>query len=864
MNITRDFGFGSIEGTVTLDGIPITIDSWTDGTIAASVSVGASTGTLLVTRSDSGVTTEVGVTLNIENCTTTTVLNVPSTQFSTIQSAIDAAEAGDLILVAAGTYNENVVMYKPVRLQGAGNGSTFINANPSPTERLQAWHARLDALGATDLVNFLLFDPFTTAETPGFIVLGETVYPNGTDVAPLPGTKTFNPGNSFSAPQAQAVIDGFTISGSKVGGGIFVFGNADDLVISNNEITGNSGSFAGGISIGSEGVDDFQNLNAVIRGNKIHRNSGIQGPGGIAMHEGSDNYLVENNLVTGNLGRFNGGGIGHSGLSLGENIIRDNQILFNEVFFGALLNQAGDGGGISIDGATAGGGGTGNVIIDSNLIQGNMSGAGYGGGIRAFAVNGVDVLNSPFNDGGWYRLKIVNNIIVNNVAALSGAGISLQDVLRAEIINNTIANNDSTATGAFAFEAGAANSTPQPSGVVAGAHSTILLSLIGLSGEPDYANPVLQNNILWHNRSFFNDASLNAGAGGLAANPAGPYWDLGVIDMVGTPPALNPDYSILSSLTGPNGENYDDGFNQEFDPTFILGYSNNLESATVADEGGNAINVRFSPLDQNAGDYHIRSGSPAIEGGTDVTAPELATDYDWEARPNGLAVDIGADEFSAPAFDTTLFVQQLFLDFHGVPGSPTDVQNLVTQIDSGALSRAEAAEAFMLSPEFGGFMAPLVRLYSAFFLRIPDYNGLVFWYDRLRLGDTLWDTAEFFANSAEFQAMYGSLTNEEFVTLVYANVLNRAPEAGGFAFWTGELNDGTRDRGECMVGFSESPEYVGNTVNGVYISMAYTGLLLRAPTQLEYDTWLLALDGGTPGLTLIDDILNSAEYAARL
>ena len=155
-------------------------------------------------------------------------------------------------------------------------------------------------------------------------------------------------------------------------------------------------------------------------------------------------------------------------------------------------------------------------------------------------------------------------------------------------------------------------------------------------------------------------------------------------------------------------------------------------------------------------------------------------------------------------------------------------------------------------------------MYSAFFLRIPDYGGLVFWFDRLVLGDTLWDTAQFFANSTEFQDTYGSLTNEEFVTLVYNNVLNRAPEPGGFAFWTGELNNEIRNRGECMVGFSESPEYMGNTVNGVYIAMAYAGLLVRAPSQPEFDSWLLSFGGGTSGLALINDIISSVEYANRI
>ncbi len=327
-NVTRDFGFGTA-GSVTLNrpGLaPLTLatPTWGNLSITATVPAGATSGTLMVARG--AVTSEIGVQLTIANCGLTTVRNVPSATYPTIQSAIDAANAGDLIMVAPGTYNENVVMYKPVHLQGAGAGSTFINANPNPIDRLQAFHAKLNTLGAREYAAFLLDDPFVIAEAPGVFVLGELAYTGG----------TLNPGNPFSTP-GRASIDGFTISGSKAGGGIFAVAGASNLVISNNNIANNQGTRAGGIGIGTVGFDS-QNDNVVIRNNKVHANGGVDGSGGIAMNEGSENYLVEGNLVTGNFSRFNGGGIAHNGFSAGENVIRKNKILFNEVFFGALLN----------------------------------------------------------------------------------------------------------------------------------------------------------------------------------------------------------------------------------------------------------------------------------------------------------------------------------------------------------------------------------------------------------------------------------------------------------------------------------------------------------------------------------------------
>ncbi len=80
-------------------------------------------------------------------------------------------------------------------------------------------------------------------------------------------------------------------------------------------------------------------------------------------------------------------------------------------------------------------------------IQGNFAGTGDGGGIALIHTNGQDLLASPL-PANWNRIDITNNMIVNNVAALAGGGISLQDAPNTFIIHNTIANNDSSATAA--------------------------------------------------------------------------------------------------------------------------------------------------------------------------------------------------------------------------------------------------------------------------------------------------------------------------------------------------------------------------------------------------------------------------------
>jgi len=642
--ITRDFSFGpdTGTGTVTIDGVALTIDSWNADTILATVPAGVTTsGTLMVTRGDNGNSTDLGVTLNIVDCGAISVFEVPSGPYPTIQAAIDAASAGDLILVGPGIYQENVIMDKPVHLQGSGAGSTFIDANPNPISRLQAWHDRINDMGGAAYEAYLLKIPFQAGEAPGIIVIGELDFPNGNVQGELPGTQTLNPGNPFDTA-GQASIDGFKLSGSVVGGGIFAVAGVNDLVISNNEITNNQGNIGGGISVGMDDTGFEQNNhNVVIRGNKIHKNGGVQGPGAIALNEDSDNYLVENNLIAANFSTFVGGAIAHQGLSGGVNTIRGNQILFNENYFNALFQNAGDGGGIYVGADQGGVTGAGNIIIDSNLIQGNLSGSGRGAGIMANEVNGEDVTLNPADPSQWYELLIVNNMIVDNVAAFGGGGIYLQDTVRASIINNTIANNDSTSTSQLAFAPGAANSTPLPAGVVANANSAGLQAIFGADS---FSDPTLINNIVWHNRSWFNDATLNGGAGGLAANPSGLYQDLGVINTV-APQALNPLDCILTDTTG-----YD-ASNQATDPDFVAEYFNTLSIATVIDEGGNAINVTYSELTASDGNYHINTGSPAIDAGRNVAG--LATDFDQEPRPMNTGFDIGADEYPGPVMVST-------------------------------------------------------------------------------------------------------------------------------------------------------------------------------------------------------------------
>jgi predicted nucleotidyltransferase len=221
------------------------------------------------------------------------------------------------------------------------------------------------------------------------------------------------------------------------------------------------------------------------------------------------------------------------------------------------------------------------------------------------------------------------------------------------------------------------------------------------------------------------------------------------------------------------------------------------------------------------------------------------------------------DIFSATPIGARRFVMQQYRDFLGREGDPGGITFWTNQINSGAVTRAQVINSFFNSAEFQNTTAPVTRLYFAYFLRIPDYGGLLFWVNAYKSGMTLQSISDVFASSAEFNARYGSLNNTDFVTLVYNNVLGRPPDAGGLAFWVGQLTSGAMTRGQVMLNFSESNEYKSKSFNKVFVTQIYVGMLRRAPDQGGFNFWVGQLDGGASGLNLIQGFLVSAEYHNR-
>jgi hypothetical protein len=98
------------------------------------------------------------------------------------------------------------------------------------------------------------------------------------------------------------------------------------------------------------------------------------------------------------------------------------------------------------------------------------------------------------------------------------------------------------------------------------------------------------------------------------------------------------------------------------------------------------------------------------------------------------------------------------------------------------------------------------RLYQAALDRLPDQEGLIYQTKALEGGLSLTQLASNFMASPEFGHRFNVPGNKEFVTLLYNNVLDRAPEAEGLAYHMARLEQQGASRADILIGFSESPE----------------------------------------------------------
>ncbi len=489
--INRHYGFGTATGKVTIGGVAATVTNWTDSSITVTVPTGIPNCPVQQQASNGGSTAQCGQLVvtatngkqTVDAITVTVGGKAPTyvTPGTTIQSAIDAASPGDLIIIKPGTYPEMLLMWKPVRLQGVGAASVTIDGNPLqgkldiwrsavtclfglapngqpvsatnpaaacssaqqgkvdplPTEAILGWDSTANANVAELLIEPTLMGAY---EGAAITVLGKGVnYPGGIptfSTAGFPaGTKYLNattdcnvgtPGNFLCNPSS---IDGLGITdSSQGGGGVFVHGWAHNLQISNNRIYNNAATISGGITVGEVEFPD-----AYLKGSATNDVPGsCQSGAGLPANSQlpfcyNMNVNVHNNSIALNssLGEGLGTGVqvGVGGASFGTGA--DNySFTYNWVCGNEGL---GDGGGVGHTGYIWGGDIEHNTIIFNEST--NPSTNTNGGGI---VVSGPPALSY----GTGPNLTINANLILGNSAtAGSGGGIRLEGVNGTDVIN---------------------------------------------------------------------------------------------------------------------------------------------------------------------------------------------------------------------------------------------------------------------------------------------------------------------------------------------------------------------------------------------------------------------------------------------
>ena len=338
--------------------------------------------------------------LTMAASTSATTIHVPGS-FATIQGGIDAAAAGDTVLVAAGTFDDLhyppgadttqcvVHMKSGVTLRGAGQGQTTIDAldggrgiycfgvTDARIESLTVTNAFAQTYGAgifcAQASSPSIFDCEVTGCGDGGIIVND-------------GS---NPDISYCS---------ITGNVAKLGGGLAMEGSSNPTV-THCTITGNSAPAAGGVYIKSGSAPVFEHCN--IDDNFL---TTINGAGG-GIQATNATLTMRNCTVNRNVSTGAGGGMHLSDVALAvveSTLVQDNVTPSNAYGPGGGIyaelteldldyctitgntatGTGSDGGGILLFFATA-------TTITNCTIAGNSGGApgaGLGGGISCFAV----------------------------------------------------------------------------------------------------------------------------------------------------------------------------------------------------------------------------------------------------------------------------------------------------------------------------------------------------------------------------------------------------------------------------------------------------------------------------------------------
>jgi hypothetical protein len=277
------------------------------------------------------------------------VRTVPA-QYATIQSAINASVNGDTVLVAPGTYLENI----NYRGKNIVVTSRFYENNDVSFIYSTVINGGKPSHPDTASVVLFINHEDSSAVLQGFTITGGkgTAWPDEHS----PGTFTEG-GGILAALSSPRIVNNFII-------------NNEAVFIRNGIVSGGGG----GIRVGDG--------NPYIANNIVMNNRGRYGAGIVVNYSGA---VIRNNIIVGNTGGgdFGGGGVWLNGTGPKPKFLENNTIVGNQ--------SLSDGGGLLLMDPTAG------AVVRNNILWGNTALSGTQISLREGAV-----IASTYNDiQGW-------------------------------------------------------------------------------------------------------------------------------------------------------------------------------------------------------------------------------------------------------------------------------------------------------------------------------------------------------------------------------------------------------------------------------------------------------------------------------
>ena len=210
------------------------------------------------------------------------------------------------------------------------------------------------------------------------------------------------------------------------------------------------------------------------------------------------------------------------------------------------------------------------------------------------------------------------------------------------------------------------------------------------------------------------------------------------------------------------------------------------------------------------------SSTNEINGTGDVSASDTESkDYSIAADTVSFVVSSANEKFTAAAGKVKMKMDMRKEDFSiSKVGDSGEWSITGTGIGTDTLSGYKRLEfedgVLALDTDPGDTAGQAYRLYQAAFARTPDMPGVAYHMNDMESnGLSVVQIARNFIASPEFKTQYGeNPTEDEYINLLYQNVLGRTPGQFEIDYYKERFESGTTDWNTTLVFFAESPENV--------------------------------------------------------